>query len=121
MQLDEMSEQLGLEPEELLEFSALFVDVASQDLDRLERAIAGSSLQNAMEAAHSIKGAAMGLDLREISAIAAAIEMDARKGSLQDAQDRVSALRLHIRALEQVLRSPGSACSELRSLSGERT
>ena len=49
---------------------------------------------------------------------------DARKGSLQGAQDRLNALRVHIGALAQVIRSQGSACSacsELRSLSGERT
>jgi HPt (histidine-containing phosphotransfer) domain-containing protein len=101
--LGEANDGVGLDPAEFLEFSALFVDVATRELARLEAAIEGSHPALAAEAAHSIKGAAASMDFREILACAARLEAQARRGSLAGARGEMESIGREVRLLREAL------------------
>jgi HPt (histidine-containing phosphotransfer) domain-containing protein len=93
MDVKELAENLGLEESEFLEIMELFIEATASDLGRLESAIVGGDARQAVEAAHSIKGAAGNLGLNEIYEIAAALEKKAGKSSLEGATEAVKTIR----------------------------
>lgn len=93
MGLANMAERLGLDEEDCAEILSLFVETTLCDLDTLSRAVAGEDVLTAVQAAHSIKGAAANLGLDEVSSYAGTVEMNARKGILKGAMEAVDAIR----------------------------
>jgi histidine phosphotransfer protein HptB len=93
MGLASMAEKLGLDTEDCAEILSLFVETTLSDLDNLGRALAGEDVSMAVQASHSIKGAAANLGLDEISSFAGTVEMNARKGILKGAKEAVDAIR----------------------------
>ncbi|MGQ9859363.1 MAG: Hpt domain-containing protein [Thermodesulfobacteriota bacterium] len=96
MELDELSQALGLGPEEFHQFASLFVDVAVADLQRIRRALEAGRPEAVAEAAHSIKGAAATLDLTEIFQKARDLEMRGRSGDLEGAEAELEALEAQV-------------------------
>jgi HPt (histidine-containing phosphotransfer) domain-containing protein len=85
MNVEELAENLGLEEEEFLELIDLFIETSMSDLKDLQSAIESGKAENAVKAAHSIKGAAANLGLSEISEVAKKIEENACNGQLEGA------------------------------------
>ncbi len=83
MDIRQLAENLGLEEEEYLELIGLFIETGVSDLNKLQSAIEEGSAEKAVNAAHSIKGAAMNLGLTELSEIAKEIEEKARNDRLE--------------------------------------
>jgi len=83
MDIRQLAENLGLEEEEYLELIELFIETGMSDLNKLQSAIEEGSAEKAVNAAHSIKGAAMNLGLTELSEIAKEIEEKAGNDRLE--------------------------------------
>jgi HPt (histidine-containing phosphotransfer) domain-containing protein len=90
MNLKELATNLGFEEDEFLELVDLFVESATSDMTKLEAAISNGAVEQTVEAAHSIKGAAGNMGFQDIYELAKQIETNARQhvleGSLQAAQ-----------------------------------
>ena len=93
MDVKALAEKLGLEESEYLEMTALFIEVSLSDLDRLEEGLKKADAGEVVEAAHSIKGAAVNLGLQEISDVAKDVEMNARAKNLDGAPEAVHKIR----------------------------
>ena len=93
MGLASMEETLGLDTEECREILSLFIETTLSDLDALERAIRRRDLSAALQASHSIKGAAANLGLDEISSFAGGVETKARNGTLEGAEEALGFIR----------------------------
>ena len=74
-----LASNLGLEEDEYIEMLDLFVEVSLSDIDRLEVGLKKAKDEEVLEAAHSIKGAAINLGLQEFADIAMAVEMKIRE------------------------------------------
>lgn len=83
MDIRQLAENLGLEEEEYLELIELFIETGMSDLNKLQSAIEEGSAEKAVNAAHSLKGAAMNLGLTELSEIAKEIEEKAGNDRLE--------------------------------------
>ena len=83
MDIRQLAENLGLEEEECLELIELFIETGMSDLNRLQSAIQEGSAEKAINAAHSLKGAALNLGLTELSEIAKEIEEKAGNDRLE--------------------------------------
>ena len=88
-----LAKNLGLEESEFFEMTELFVEVSLSDLDRLEAALKRGDADEVVEAAHSIKGAAVNLGFQEISDVAQGIEMNAREKNLDSAPEATQKIR----------------------------
>ena len=93
MDFKTLAENLGLEESEFFEMTDLFIEVSLSDLDRLETGLKQADADEVVEAAHSIKGAALNLGLQEISDVAQGVEMNAREKNLDGAQEAVQKIR----------------------------
>ncbi len=82
MDIKKLAENLGLNEEEYQELIELFIETGMSDLDKLQSGINHGNAEEAMEAAHSIKGASGNLGLTEIYEIAKEAEQKARDGDL---------------------------------------
>ena len=83
MNIKKMADELKLQEEEYVELVKLFVETSRNDIERLVAAISNRESEKAAQAAHSIKGAAVNLELTEVSKIAKKLEMEAREGNLE--------------------------------------
>ena len=88
-----LAENLGLDESELFEMTELFIEVSLSDLVRLEAGLKKVDADEVVEAAHSIKGAAVNLGLQEISDVAQGVEMNARQKNLDGAPEAVQKIR----------------------------
>ncbi|MGD9817838.1 MAG: Hpt domain-containing protein [Desulfomonilaceae bacterium] len=100
--IEQMSEDLGIDKEDVLEFLSVFVDYTeNEDLPGLKLALENGDASTVRKRAHSIKGAALNLQLTEIASIAERIEKTAAVNSLEgvegmytDIQEQINAVRL---------------------------
>jgi HPt (histidine-containing phosphotransfer) domain-containing protein len=104
MNFRELSENSGLEKEEFLKLSELFIEVSSSDLNKLQHAIVRGDPQGAAEAAHSIKGASGNLGFEEIYEVAKGIEMKALQNILEGAPEAVKSLQEKLDLISKDLR-----------------
>ena len=88
-----LAENLGLEESEFFEMIELFIEVSLSDLDRLGAGLKQADADEVVEAAHSIKGAAVNLGLQEISDVAQGVEMNAREKNLDGAKEAVQKIK----------------------------
>jgi HPt (histidine-containing phosphotransfer) domain-containing protein len=93
MDFKALASNLGLEENEYFEMLDLFVEVSLSDLDRLEAGLKEAKSDEVLEAAHSIKGAAINLGLEEFSDIALTVEMKARDENLGGATEAARKIR----------------------------
>lgn len=80
MNFRELSKALGLEKDEYVELLGLFVETSRTDLINIQTAVAASNLDKLARIAHSVKGAAVNLGLKDIHVIADEMEQTARNG-----------------------------------------
>ena len=93
MDFNTLAQQLGLESDEFYMLVELFVEVSNADLDNLESGIKKEDTKQIVEAAHSIKGAAINLGIEEITDIAKDVEEKAREKNLDGADEAVQIIR----------------------------
>lgn len=85
--IDEMSEELGIDREDVIEFLGVFLEYTeNEDLPGLKSAIENGDVTTVKKRAHSIKGAALNLQLAEIASLAERIEKNAGANSLEGAE-----------------------------------
>ena len=82
-------EQTAGDEELLEELMTLFKDSSSSDLAQLREAINANDVQAVIRAAHSLKGASASLGIEGIRTVAAAMESDARNGSVAVAREKI--------------------------------
>lgn len=105
MNFSELAENIGLEEDEFLELVELFVQTSASDLERLQSAIDGGHTQEAVEAAHSVKGAAGNLGFTEIYDLAKAMEEKARQSRVEGASEALKAIRDRYDLIAEALRT----------------
>jgi HPt (histidine-containing phosphotransfer) domain-containing protein len=105
MNFSKLAENISLEEDEFLELVELFVKTSASDLERLQSAIDGGRTQQAVEAAHSVKGAAGNLGFTGIYDLAKAIEEKARQNSLEGASEALKAIRDRHDRIAEALRT----------------
>lgn len=84
MNLKHLSEKLGLEENEYIEFLHLFIDSSAADLAKLQSAVLHEDKGKAAEIAHSLKGAAMNMGLAEFFEVAEELEDGIHRGLWAD-------------------------------------
>jgi HPt (histidine-containing phosphotransfer) domain-containing protein len=102
----EISEALGLDEDTCMELLTLFHETTVADLEKMESALKAGSARGVADAAHSIKGAAANLRLREISEIAKEIEMEGRQDFLDHVEGGMTVLKGKLSLVEAMLRHP---------------
>jgi HPt (histidine-containing phosphotransfer) domain-containing protein len=102
MDIKECAENLGLEKEEFIELLILFVETARTDLDKLETALSETDGNQAVAAAHSIKGAAANLGLTVLHEAAKEVEHLARRGELAGITPHMNGLRGEVEVMAAV-------------------
>jgi len=93
MNIKELAENLGLEPDEYIEILELLVESGRADIASLEATVKADNAEGAVKAAHSIKGASANLGLIELSEIAKDIEFKAREQDLNGMGEKIRALK----------------------------
>ncbi|MDY0040157.1 MAG: Hpt domain-containing protein [Desulforhabdus sp.] len=96
MNLGDMAKALGFEKEEICEMLELFVQTTIADLEKINFAIDRSLPELAVEAAHSIKGAARSFRFEEIAEAAARIEMRARQQVLEGSAETAESIKAYL-------------------------
>jgi HPt (histidine-containing phosphotransfer) domain-containing protein len=99
MDIHALAENLGLDEAAYRGLLEVFVRESREDLKRLIAALAEGDCIGAAEAAHSLRGAAGNLDLREILLLAGELESRAREGSLEKLSGLVETASAHLEAL----------------------
>ena len=89
MDLNELTERLGLDVEDIRELLELYVETTTSDLAQLKGAIEAKDAQLAHAKAHSIKGASGNLGLDEMYELAKEIDDRARVNSLDGLEKMV--------------------------------
>ena len=100
MNFKEMGSRLGLEEEDFLELIDLFITSGGSDFETLQTALAAGDAETVMRRAHTIKGAAGNLGLKDISAVAKVIEDRAMKNNLAGLDQTVQTLKEQFDILE---------------------
>jgi HPt (histidine-containing phosphotransfer) domain-containing protein len=93
MNFARLAENTGLEEDEFLELVELFVKTSASDVEALQSAIDEEDIQQAIEAAHFIKGAAGNLGFMELYEAAKDIEEKARVNSLEGATEAARTIK----------------------------
>ncbi len=107
MDLEALCQELGLDSEQFSQFASLFLDVAATDMERMRKALACEDLASVAEAAHSIKGAALTLELERICAMAKALEANAKSGKKEKLQEGIQSLAQELDRLEIFFQEQG--------------
>jgi HPt (histidine-containing phosphotransfer) domain-containing protein len=82
MDFKELGANLGLDEDEFLELVELFLSSAASDIDKLQKAYEDMNINQAADAAHSLKGSSGNLGFTEFYEIAKEIEDGARKNNI---------------------------------------
>ena len=96
--LSELASRLGLDRATLSELFAVFVSTCTADLETLLAAHREGDTPAAVDAAHSIKGAALSFGLTELADLAARVEGRARVDDLDGITADIAALEGGLRA-----------------------
>ena len=101
MDIDKHAQDIGLSPEEYRDLVRLFLNTAEGDLSKLKEAIKTANHEQAAAVAHHIKGAALNLELDQISKAALAIETNAKQKNLAGAEPNIEIIRGELKAIAQ--------------------
>lgn len=82
MDFDALASRLGIDREDFIELSELFVTTTEADLEKIRQALADKSPSDAASAAHSIKGAAGNMGFDQMAELAKKMEFQGKDGDL---------------------------------------
>lgn len=105
MNFSKLAENIGLEDDEFVELVELFVETSTSHLESLQSAIDNGSTQQAVEAAHYVKGAAGNLGFTGIYDLAKVIEEKARQNSFEGASEALKTIRDRYDQIAEALRT----------------
>ena len=105
MNFSKLAENIGLEDDEFMELVELFVETSTSHLESLQSAIDKGNTQQAVEAAHYVKGAAGNLGFTGIYDLAKAIEEKARQNSFEGASKALKTIRDRYDQIAEALRT----------------
>jgi len=94
LDLEKIAQELDFDLEDVEMLLEVFLEGVKENLQILKTAIDSGDMETTFKTAHAIKGSAANLTLNEISKIAKEIELNARKESDIDYQDRYKKLYL---------------------------
>jgi len=103
MDSESTARNLGIGQDELLELLEVFLEASRADLEALEVALEAGEFETAADTAHSLKGAALNLELEEIARLARDLEMIAKSSRLAGADSQITALRHKLEDLDQTV------------------
>jgi HPt (histidine-containing phosphotransfer) domain-containing protein len=103
LSLDSTLANLGGDAELLRELLDFFVEIAPQQLDELQAAVAAGDQASVQLQAHSMKGGAANVGVVRMMTIARDLELLARDGSLEGAEAMVQALRDEFASLQAIM------------------
>jgi HPt (histidine-containing phosphotransfer) domain-containing protein len=104
--LEEIARERGLDPEDVVELLQDFLEYTEKhDLIALQDAFTSKDPSAIRVASHSIKGAALNLQLTDVADLAKQIEEGSQSGSIETLQPLADALRDSVRAVADVLGS----------------
>lgn len=101
--LTEMSEELGIDPEDVLEVAGMFFENIDARLSAIESAHGGGDLGELCRLAHGLKGDAANMRFAETSQLARTLEMQCRAGGVVDFEAQLGAIRQAIREQKRIL------------------
>jgi len=102
--LAKLARNLGLEEEEYMELIELFIQTAMSDLKKLQSAIEKGDAEQAINAAHSLNGAASNLGLIELSGLAKEIEGKTRYDRLIEIKEVFQKLKEKLETFTNLIR-----------------
>ena len=93
MDFKKMGEDIGLDEDEFLEITELYLETSHSDLNKLLASIKEGDIAEVVERAHSLKGASGNMGFVEVYEIAREIEMNARNNVLEGTEEAISTIR----------------------------
>jgi HPt (histidine-containing phosphotransfer) domain-containing protein len=99
MDIHALAERLDLDEASCRELLKIFVEESRKDLERMRAALATADCGGVAEAAHSLRGAAGNLDLKEIMLLADKLERGAGRGSLDNSAGLIGELIVRLENL----------------------
>ncbi|MFA5905009.1 MAG: Hpt domain-containing protein [Desulfobacula sp.] len=103
MDFNDLASRLGIDNEDFKELVELFVTTSLSDIEKIRKGVSENIPTDAAAASHSIKGAAGNLGFDDIFSLARDMEIQAKKGGLEnfngyiiDLENKVNALNLSI-------------------------
>ena len=100
MDFNDLASRLGIDEEDMKELVELFVTTTLSDIEKIRKGISDNNPAAASAASHSIKGAAGNLGFDEIFSLSRDMEMQAKKGSLENFDGYISDLENKVNALD---------------------
>ncbi len=100
MDFNDLASRLGIDEEDFKELVELFVTTSISDIEKIRKGLSQNNPTDAAAASHSIKGAAGNLGFDEIFSLARDMEMQAKKGSLDNFEGYISDLENKVTALD---------------------
>lgn len=104
MNISNLAHNLGIETQDYKSLVELFLQTTSDDLQKLDSAIAERDTSRVSQIAHHIKGAAANLELQKIAAAVRKAEQCAKKSDLSEASRAVRNIGAELEALSRALR-----------------
>ncbi len=95
---------MGLEEEECIELLRLFIDTSNQDLEKLKKAVLEGNAVLAAEAAHSLKGASLNLNLTWIHEKAREMEQKIKQADMASVERMTGSMEELLRDLAGLVR-----------------
>ena len=105
MDFRKMGEDIGLDEDEFLEMTELYLETSHSDLNKLLASVLESDIAEVVERAHSLKGASGNMGFVEIYEIAREIEMNARDKVLEGAEEAISTIREQLNFISEQIKS----------------
>lgn len=103
MNIENIASEIGIDTKTLLQLFKLFIEQTTVDLNRIDSAAAGKNWDVLKKSAHSIKGAALNLELEEIAGTAKALEQKAGAEDTEAMEPLVQSLGGQVAELQKVL------------------
>jgi HPt (histidine-containing phosphotransfer) domain-containing protein len=101
--LAEVTEALGLEPEDVLDVAVMFFVAIDERLDNMDRAYKAGDMNVLCRLAHGLKGDAASMRFLESSQLARELEMQSRAGTVHDFQGQLEGLREALARQQRIL------------------
>jgi HPt (histidine-containing phosphotransfer) domain-containing protein len=102
LDFDALATRVGLDRSMIVELFDVFLTTSEADLAQLRSAVVDENPDRVVEAAHSIKGAAMSLGLIHLSRLALEIEYVARSGTIQGIAEQLPELAIRLQEIARL-------------------
>ena len=103
MDFKDLASGLGLDEGDVKELVELFVTTTLSDIDKIKKGVRENNSLDAAAAAHSIKGASGNLGFDDISGLTRDMEMQAKKGNLDNFEKYIKDLENRMDTIKNAL------------------